>query len=108
MKIYQWFEQYEFETHALYDNDGVSADFLAATGLDPCWPTHTAEEITDWSGGACIEAEVPQDRFVASAVEIAEALAAKYAHEQWLRRSPGLGEGSRVKEAVAALKAADV
>ena len=82
LKIFKWLELYDLAPDQPYDNDGLSAQFLAETGVSPCWPIHTASEAAEWPDIQIFQPLDP-DKFICLADEVAVALAENFAPAQW-------------------------
>lgn len=96
----------DLEAHQIFDAAGLAQDFTQATGVEPCWPTHSLQEtkaaIVDRGLGGSIPAAVAGP--CAYGWEVAEALADKYGTHQAYRTK--MGRGTRFNLALDSLQKA--
>ena len=93
----------ELDSHEIYNHDDIAAGFKKATGLEPCWPVHSAKRAEADIHKRGVRGWVKNGlKRVAYGYEVAEALAEGFTASTDHRRFRGLG--SRFRAALKALK----
>jgi hypothetical protein len=101
-KIHKWLSGPD--GHGIYDAAALADDFKKETGLESCWPVHTArytaKAIMKRGLGGRLDLDASGN--AAWGWEIADALADKYGHES--RHGQFMGRGSVFHAALDSLK----
>ena len=100
MKASEWLEG--FDSHGIYDAKRIAQDFKKKTGLDPCWPVHSAKEMVGMIEARGLGGDFHGTTPAVSGYEIAEALAETLAKS--CTHQSFHGRGSRFRDAMQALK----
>ena len=103
-KAYEWLDG--LSSHDIYDAQGAADDFKKETGLEPCWHSHSAKEMSSMIKSRGLGGSFHGNKPAVSGYEIAEALAETLAKST----SHHLfnGRGSRFRAALEALKQANI
>ena len=104
MKVSEWLAQ--LDSHNIYDAQGVAEDFKKETGLEPCWPTHSAREVVGMIKARGLGGSFHGNAPAVSGYEIAETLAENFTKSEDHRRFHG--RGSRFRAALIALEMAGI
>ena len=87
----------DLNSHGIYANAALADDFRKSTGMEPCWPVHSAQATAQAIAARGLGGEVNGNGEVAWGYEVAGALADKYGSQEFTQFS---GRGSQFREAL--------